>query len=64
MILVADVNRPLLSVTRSLDAGNRVLFDREWLYIEDRQTGERITLRRQEGLHVLEAWIKGKSDAN
>ena len=59
---VADVNRALLSVSKSVDAGNRVVFDRDWSFIEDRQTGERTTLTRQGGLYVLEAWVKPKPD--
>ena len=57
---VADVNRALLSVSKSVDAGNREVFDCDWSYIEDRQTGERTTLTRQGGLYVLEAWVKQK----
>lgn len=60
---VADVNRPLLSVAKSVDAGNRIVFDREWSYIEDRQTGEGTTLTRQGGLHILDAWVKGKPES-
>ena len=61
---VADVSRPLLSVARSVDAGNRIVFDQQWSYTEDRKTGERTTLTRQGGLHVLDAWIKGKQNAS
>ena len=61
---VADINRPLLSVAKAVDAGNRVIFDREWSYIEDCTTGERTTIQRQGGLYVLEAWVKGKSESD
>ena len=61
---VADVSRPLLSFARSVDAGNRMVFDQQWSYIEDKRTGERTTLTRQGGLYVLDAWIKGKPISN
>ena len=60
---VADVNRALLSVSKSVDAGNRVVFDSDWSHIGDRQTGERTTLMRQGGLYVLEAWVKQKPNS-
>ena len=32
---VADVNRALPSISKAVDAGNRVVFDDRWSYIED-----------------------------
>ena len=31
---VADISRPLLSVSRAVDSGCRVVFDSQWSYIE------------------------------
>ena len=57
---VAEVNRALLSVSRAVDNGNRVVFDEGWSYIEDKRTKERTTLERRGGLYVLEAWVKSR----
>ena len=59
---VADVNRALLSVSKAVDGGNRVVFDSEWSYIEDKRTGEKTTVRRRGGLYVLETWVKARSN--
>ena len=59
---VADVNRALLSVSKAVDGGNRVISDKDWSYIEDRTTGERTTLVRKGGLYVVETWVKSRSD--
>ena len=61
-IQVADVNRALLSVSKAVDGGNRVVFDHDWSYIEDRNTGERTTLVRKGGLYVIETWVKTRQD--
>ena len=36
---VADVSRPLMSVSRAVDSGCRVVFDKNWSYIECRAEG-------------------------
>ena len=61
---VADVNRALLSVSKAVDGGNRVVFDKDWSFIEDRRTGLRTTIRREGMLYVLDAWVKQRSDEN
>ena len=59
---VADVNRALLSVCKAVDGGNRVVFDKDWSYIEDVRTGERTTIHRRGGLYVLETWARARKD--
>ena len=61
---VADVTRALLSVSKAVDGGNRVVFDQDWSYIEDRRTGKRTTITRQGMLYVLEAWVKKKPETS
>ena len=39
-VQVTEVNKALLSVSRIVQAGNRVVFDEEGSYIEDKTTGE------------------------
>ena len=42
---ICEVHKPLLSVSKLLSVGKRVIFDDEWSYIEDKFTGERLTPR-------------------
>ena len=54
---VTDVNKGLLSVHKLVQAGNRVVFDREGSYIEDVKTGEVMKLREMGGMYMLKMWI-------
>ena len=45
---VADVKRPLASVCKRCEAGNRVVFDPSGSYIEHIKTGKRTTMEMQE----------------
>ena len=58
---VCEVNKPLLSVSRMVQAGNSVVFSRSGSYVEDETTGERIPLREQGGMYMLKLWIKNQS---
>ena len=55
---VADVNKSLLSVRRCLQAGNRVVFDPKGSYVEDMDSGERMTLQEKDGMYMLKLWVK------
>ena len=46
---VCDVNKALLSVSKMVKAGNRVIFDPEGSYIEDKNTGECMNLKEKTG---------------
>ena len=59
---VANVHKALMSVSKAVDAGIRVVFYTDWSYIQDKRTGERTTIQRQGNLYTLEAWVKQKSD--
>ena len=54
---VTDVNKALLSVVKTVDAGNRVVFDEAHSYIEDKSNGNRIPVERKNGAYVLKMWI-------
>ena len=58
---VCEVNKPLLSVSRMVQAGNTVVFSRSGSYVEDENTRERIPLREQGGMYMLKLWIKNQS---
>ena len=52
------MNKALLSVSKVVKAGNRVVFDGDESYIQDRTTGEKIRLKEQNGMYVLKLWVK------
>ena len=55
---VCEVNKALLSVKRVVQAGNRVVFDKDGSYVEDTYTGERMPLREEGGMYMLKLWVK------
>jgi hypothetical protein len=60
---IADVKKALGSVRRMCEAGNRVVFDDEGSYIENKGTGERATLVKELGSYVLSLRVpKGSQD--
>ena len=58
---VCEVNKALLSVSRMVQAGNKVVFAGSGSYVEDENTGERISLREQGGMYMLKLWVKNQS---
>ena len=58
---VCDVNKALLSVKRVVKAGNRVVFDEDGSYIEDKQTGEKMWMEENNGMYILKLWVRAKS---
>ena len=61
---VAPVHKTLLSVSRMVEIGHRVVFDKDWSYIEDVETGERTTLIERNGLYILRAWVRPRKKSN
>ena len=55
---VCDVNKALLSVRKVMKAGNRVVFDEEGSFIEDKETNEKIWLREEQGMFMVKMWVK------
>jgi len=61
---VADVRRNLGSVMKMMEAGNRIVFDDEWSYIENKKTLRRTNMRREKGLMNFDVWVNcGTSQA-
>ena len=54
---VCDVNQGLLSVSKMTAAGNRVVFDEEGSYIEDKNTGEITWMEKRNGMFTLKLWV-------
>ena len=55
---VCDVNKALLSVRKVMAAGNKVVFDAEGSYIEDKSTGEKMWMEDNRGMFILKLWVK------
>ena len=58
---VCEVNKALMSVSRMVQAGNKVVFAGSGSYVEDENTGERISLREQGGMYMAKLWVKSQS---
>ena len=54
---VADVKRNLGSAIKMMDAGNKVVFDNEWSYIQHKRTGKTTTMQKQNGLMQFDILI-------
>ena len=54
---VCDVNKPLLSVRRALEGGNRVVFEKGASYIENTATGKVTWMEEKEGMYVVRLWV-------
>ena len=54
---VTDVDDALLSVSKVVSAGNRVVFDNEGSYIEHKESGEVTPLVTQGSLYKLKMWV-------
>ena len=59
---VCDVHRPLMSVKRVCKNGNRVVFDDEGSYVENKRTGEKMVIEEDDGDYVLDVWVKVGQD--
>ena len=55
---VCAVNKALLSVSKAVKAGNRVVFDDDGSYIENKITGERTWMQEEGGMYALKMWVK------
>ena len=55
---VCDVNKSLLSVSKAVKAGNKVVFDDEGSYIQNKLTGEMTWLTEEGGMYALKLWVK------
>ena len=58
---VTDVHRPLMSVSRICDRGNRVVFEAQGGYIESLTTGEKIQVKRDQNVYRLQVDVPGQS---
>ena len=55
---VADIHKPLLSVSRCADLGFQCVMGKHGGQLVDEQTGEVIPLHRRGNLYVMRAWVR------
>ena len=55
---VAAVNKPLMSVMRTCSAGNRVIFDDDGSYVENKSTGEKSLIRNDGNRYIFPLWVQ------
>ena len=55
---VADVNQGLLSASKAMKAGNRIVFDADGSYIESKRNGDKTWMREKNGMFILKLWVK------
>ena len=58
---VADVHKPLLSISRLADHGFTCSLGKDGGHLEDTVSGERIPLIRRNNLYVMNAWVRPES---
>ena len=57
---VCEVNKALLSVQKVEAAGNKVVFDNEGAYSEDKVTVETLWMIEEGGMYMLRMWVKAE----
>ena len=58
MTSVAGINKPLVSVSKLIADGWRVIFDEERSYLIHKATGHTIDLRCERGIFTVDAFIE------
>ena len=54
---IAEVSRPLTSVSATCDKGNRIVYSPHGGFIMNTMTGERTSFERQGGIYELDLWV-------
>ena len=55
---IADVHKPLLSLSKVADMGFSSHLEKDGGYIQDDHTGEKILLQRRGNLYVMKLWVR------
>ena len=61
---VCDVSRPLLSVGRICEAGNKVTFEDDRAEIVHKASGRKTFAKKVNGVYVLEFWVLDSSESD
>ena len=60
---IADVSKPLVSVSAICERGNRVIFGSRGGVVQNLRTGGFIPFERRNGINVLYLWLEEGDDA-
>ena len=60
-IQIADVKKPLGSVRKMCESGNRVVFDEDGSYIEHKASGNRTEIAKEGSVYVVRMWLPGQA---
>ena len=55
---VCSVNKALFSVSRMVQAGNRVVFEEKGSYVEDLHSGVKMYKYEKGGMYMLKMWVE------
>ena len=58
---ICAVDKTLMSVSQVTSQGNRVVFDEDGSYIEDKASGEKLWMEESGGMYMLKMWVSRKS---
>ncbi len=58
---ICAVNKNLMCVSKIAKQGNRVVFDDDGSYVEDKASGEKTWMHNVDGMYVLKLWVSKKS---
>ena len=56
-VYIADVRSNLAAGMRIVYAGNRIVLDEEGSYIENKASGDRISIRHENGCFMFDLWV-------
>ena len=60
---LAGINKPLISVSKLIEAGYRVVFEEENSYIMHKKTRKIIKMTKERGVFVIDAYVQKSPDA-
>ena len=58
---ICSANKTLMSVSQFAAQGNRVVFDDEGSYIQDKMSGEKLWMEEVGGMYMFKMWVSRKS---
>ena len=56
---VADIHKPLLSLSKAADMGFHSHLYKQGGWLEDAMTGQRVPIHRRGNLYVMQMWVRG-----
>ena len=59
---IADISKPLVSVSAICERGNRVIFGRSGGVVVNLQSGKQIPFYRENGVYVLNMWLQDSDE--